>query len=175
MKPTTYRDEDGKTCTKCGEYKPLDLYYRLRAAVDGRQSWCRACMKSYINQKAAAKVEARKAEMGNNYVPLSQERKRESVNRSRALAGKPPLTPAERLAFNYRLTHEEAQRLLSVTNCQCCGKDITGRGQRHTDHDYETGRVRGVLCPSCNTAIGKLGDSVERLQQAIDYLRRATP
>lgn len=38
------------------------------------------------------------------------------------------------------------------------------------DHDHKTGRVRGLLCTSCNTAIGKLGDSIEGIQAAMDYL-----
>ena len=33
-----------KTCTKCGETKPLDAFNRNRATADGRQAWCRECM-----------------------------------------------------------------------------------------------------------------------------------
>lgn len=38
------------------------------------------------------------------------------------------------------------------------------------DHDHENGRVRGVLCIRCNSALGKLGDNTEGLQRAMDYL-----
>lgn len=34
---------DTKTCTKCGETKPLDEFYRDRAARDGRKSYCKRC------------------------------------------------------------------------------------------------------------------------------------
>lgn len=34
-----------KTCTKCGETKPLDDFYRNRGKADGRDSWCRECAK----------------------------------------------------------------------------------------------------------------------------------
>lgn len=39
------------------------------------------------------------------------------------------------------------------------------------DHDHTTGKVRGLLCTSCNTAIGLMKDSVIRLQSAITYLQ----
>ncbi|WP_347878324.1 endonuclease VII domain-containing protein [Streptomyces sp. KS 21] len=40
----------------------------------------------------------------------------------------------------------------------------------HVDHCHETGRVRGVLCFNCNSAIGKLGDDPDILRRAISYL-----
>lgn len=40
----------------------------------------------------------------------------------------------------------------------------------HVDHCHETGRVRGVLCFNCNSAIGKLGDDPDTLRRAIAYL-----
>ena len=41
------------------------------------------------------------------------------------------------------------------------------------DHDHETGAVRGALCSGCNTGLGRLGDSVNGLRQAIEYLETA--
>lgn len=38
------------------------------------------------------------------------------------------------------------------------------------DHCHETGRVRGVLCGKCNSALGFVDDSTERLGDLIDYL-----
>lgn len=39
------------------------------------------------------------------------------------------------------------------------------------DHCHETGRIRGLLCNNCNRAIGLLGDSVELLLKAVEYLK----
>ena len=38
------------------------------------------------------------------------------------------------------------------------------------DHCHKTGKVRGLLCSNCNTALGLLKDSKERLLSAIRYL-----
>ena len=39
------------------------------------------------------------------------------------------------------------------------------------DHDHKTGKFRGWLCGSCNTAIGKLGDSLEGILATAQYFR----
>jgi hypothetical protein len=38
------------------------------------------------------------------------------------------------------------------------------------DHCHETGKIRGLLCNSCNRALGKFKDSVEHLLAAASYL-----
>lgn len=38
------------------------------------------------------------------------------------------------------------------------------------DHDHKTGNVRGLLCMSCNSALGKFKDSELILASAIRYL-----
>ena len=60
---------------------------------------------------------------------------------------------------------------LSVTNvCQLCNKNLTGI-RVCIDHDHVSGELRGILCSSCNTGLGHLGDSIEGLEKAIAYLR----
>lgn len=38
------------------------------------------------------------------------------------------------------------------------------------DNCHETGKVRGLLCSSCNTGIGMLKDDPDVLRAAISYL-----
>lgn len=60
--------------------------------------------------------------------------------------------------------------------CAICGiaESLVIRGKAvrlAVDHDHVTGKVRGLLCRDCNTAIGMFKDSIESLTRAIDYLR----
>jgi len=38
------------------------------------------------------------------------------------------------------------------------------------DHDHDTDEVRGLLCRDCNRGIKLLGDTVEGIRVALDYL-----
>lgn len=54
---------------------------------------------------------------------------------------------------------------------QYCGKPLNGRA--HLDHDHKTKKFRGWLCAGCNLGLGCLGDSIESLESALTYLRKA--
>lgn len=48
---------------------------------------------------------------------------------------------------------------------------IDGRYGLQVDHDHVTGKIRGLLCRGCNTALGHIYDDKERLIGLIEYLK----
>lgn len=55
--------------------------------------------------------------------------------------------------------------------CLGCGAHITEETAR-IDHDHATGKVRGLLCDSCNWALGHAKDSPHILRRLMAYLHR---
>jgi Recombination endonuclease VII len=75
---------------------------------------------------------------------------------------------ANRRAVRYGLTRPEmvAIERSHAGACAICRRET----KLVVDHDHKTGKVRGLLCSTCNTGLGKLGDNADRLRQAIQYL-----
>jgi len=53
--------------------------------------------------------------------------------------------------------------------CAICGRPPKKK-RLFVDHDHDSGRVRGLLCWRCNTAIGLLHDDTDTIKSAINYL-----
>jgi nitrate/TMAO reductase-like tetraheme cytochrome c subunit len=59
---------------------------------------------------------------------------------------------------------------MDSNNCHCCGKEILDKRSTYIDHCHETNKIRGILCMSCNSGIGFLGDNLEGVLKAVEYL-----
>ncbi|MFF1736430.1 endonuclease VII domain-containing protein [Streptomyces sp. NPDC058247] len=72
------------------------------------------------------------------------------------------------LKTQYGMTEAERDEMIAsqMGICVICLKHPAV----HVDHCHETGRVRGVLCFNCNSAIGKLGDDPGATRRATAYL-----
>jgi hypothetical protein len=70
----------------------------------------------------------------------------------------------------YGLTRVELDALIEAQGglCAICETNPAV----HVDHDHVTGKIRGVLCFTCNVALGQLKDDVALFRKAIDYLER---
>jgi hypothetical protein len=61
---------------------------------------------------------------------------------------------------------------LEPFECPICGKrTIAGVSCKVVlDHNHRTGAIRGWICDSCNTGIGRFKDDTELIKQAIKYV-----
>ena len=78
------------------------------------------------------------------------------------------LQPSHSKLKEYGIGIQEYREAMSTSNkCQACGSD----DNLCYDHDHITSKFRGVLCGKCNTGIGMLGDNIQGVQQALNYLK----
>lgn len=67
----------------------------------------------------------------------------------------------------YDITLEEFLKIPDT--CDACGSS----NNIAIDHDHDTNLVRGYLCMSCNTGLGRIGDTLESARKIVAYLERA--
>lgn len=76
----------------------------------------------------------------------------------------------------YQLSIGQFNSILEQQNGQCgiCGCSLgqTRYTQPCVDHYHATGKVRGILCHGCNTALGFFKESPIRLTAALAYLEK---
>jgi len=80
-----------------------------------------------------------------------------------------------RRTFGITLTQYRAKLAEQGGVCAVCGSDeVAERNGKAlalaVDHDHDTDELRGILCISCNTGIGKLRDDPKLLRRAAEYL-----
>ena len=73
----------------------------------------------------------------------------------------------------YQLTEEADQALIARANgrCELCGCEA----KLNTDHNHETGMVRGLLCHNCNVGLGLFKDNVDVLLSAVRWIQHDGP
>jgi hypothetical protein len=74
----------------------------------------------------------------------------------------------------YNVTRADYDAMLAAQggHCAACPKTVPGgRGAYfHVDHDHQTGKVRGLLCHLCNTALR----AVEQMRALVSYTEKPT-
>ena len=148
-KASEYKDVAGiahKTCTQCGEWKPLTDFL-VRTDTGMPKSSCSPC------DTARKKV----------YYSIP------SIKRERR-------DGEFKLRYGISHDDYDALLIKQNNGCAICGTtDPSGKSGRFSyfsiDHSHATGKVRGLLCNHCNRGIGFLQDSEQLLLKAAKYLR----
>lgn len=147
-----------KICKKCGVEKPVGEF-RFRNDREYRLPQCKNCDREYSKNKYATD-------------PVYREKGKVTTrNWTRA---NPEKVRAHNLKSHYGLTPEQVDGAIKNQQglCAICGKELINP---QVDHCHVSGCFRGMLCKTCNTGLGKFGDSFSRLLKAASYLRKFSP
>ncbi|UGY90494.1 endonuclease VII domain-containing protein [Streptomyces gobiensis] len=173
---------EGKKCSRCKRTLRPDAFAENKSMRDGLQAYCRECSAEYYRQRQEARGltvrERIPVPRGHKRCPQCGEVKPHSEwerNRtsSDGWASYCRTCRAHRnrdhyFRRKYGLSQEELQQLLEeqVGVCVIC----LAASAEHVDHDHRTGKVRGVLCFSCNAALGQFKDRPDAIRRAAAYV-----
>lgn len=140
---------DSKHCPKCDCIKSLDQFYidKVGKSVGKVYPYCKVCE----CEKQRAMRQARP--------------KHHKIKDRKKL-----------LKRDYNLTLDEFDQMLIKQDyrCKICKRHESELSKALcVDHCHITGKVRGLLCLTCNTGLGSFRDSIEGLEAAIYYLKES--
>lgn len=190
-----------KTCRHCLIERDASTFHRSARTSDGLHSWCKDCVRQAVRESRAKKPDKIRAQGRAQYwkklderrayalayrakdVALANEKaaawRRKNPERVRenwaAWAKANPLAPHASQLRRYGLTPETYAAILKKQGerCAICLLEQTVNRRMYVDHCHTSGKVRGLLCHHCNTAIGLMRDDAARMRRAISYLEDA--
>lgn len=145
-----------KTCLKCLIPKEETNFYLQHPARSKtrRKGVCKQCLNNQSVEWAAK----------NPQRALKNAREYKKRN--------PDRVENARLKREYGITLTEWNHLHFRQSGRCAGCDEPKK--LDVDHSHSTGRIRGLLCRQCNTALGLLKESPSALARLIIYLQNPT-
>jgi hypothetical protein len=148
-------EPEPKRCLKCREVKPLSDFYRDTSRKDGLYPYCRECTRNnvlyYVDKRRVTK----------------EGRERSRLWSWTAVLKTYGLTPEK-----YKVLLEEQDGVCAICRNPETFKNKDGLRPLCVDHDHASGKIRGLLCHSCNVALGHFGEDLGRMEKAMEYLRR---
>jgi hypothetical protein len=163
-----------KTCSRCGEEKSLERFPKASWIKCGYLAHCKDC-DNKRKRESEARIKAVDPEAWDKrrrkYVKTYKEKHPERVQEQER---------RRNLRDNYGITIEEYDALLEKQDGKCVGCLVSPTNKRFAvDHDHSCcpgrkscGRcVRGLLCSSCNTALGLLKENEDTIARLLVYMK----
>lgn len=130
------------SCSKCKKSKDSSEFAKDKSKSTGFYSSCKECAKEATREYRASE----------EYIAKELNRQFKKL---------------------YGITLETYNFLLREQECSCitCGTSVNQLNKRlAVDHDHKTGKVRGLLCMNCNTALGLIKENKKTLVSLFSYL-----
>ena len=169
-----------KTCTKCGESKPLSGFgMHSRRGGKFPMARCRACIAAYARQWRVAQPGRAEQLAAQRMVKYHADPEPHRQRARDYAAANPRRARAWHLRAKYGIELTDYEAMLAAQGGRCAACRTTDSGDRRfsafpVDHDHRTGKVRGLLCSRCNKALGLLNDDPERLMALAAYALQHT-
>lgn len=131
---------------------------------------CRNCYEKHLKETNFEYAE-RQRQNARNWIDKNPDKVRELQIKRRddPKTRKRDRETSRRISLRNIGTTPEEVEILRRNGCAICGT----YKHLHVDHDHETGLFRGILCSKHNNGLGFLGDNIEGLEAALEYLRTA--
>lgn len=165
-------------CVSCGEKKPVQKFYKTRSKQGGKE---------YLRHRCKSCDDAAKSKWRLANLPhvLSQQRRRAQSPEYKVVAKRQHKAWRDKNRDHVRkyCKENELKRLYGLTSddvsvlvlaqrgvCASCGGPPDDKRPLLVDHDHRTGKVRGLLCNSCNLTLGRSKENINRLRALAFYL-----
>jgi len=164
-----------KNCKHHGELKQEDIKVHL-----GKYLVCRICHRLTAGKKRNENRSWFNAKQAQDKIDNPEKWEAEYKRQYRKLReNQGELLSLKKVCNARRITVDHYLQMLEEQDFKCsiCRQEETCKDPRHDrvrrlsiDHCHTTGVVRGLLCHSCNTALGKFKDDTMMMQRAIEYI-----
>lgn len=174
--------EGMKRCSRCKRVQIREAFASNRAMRDGLQAYCRECQAEHYKQKQEAKGRMVRVKVpvpsGHKRCPRcgeirphSQWERNKTSSDGWASYCRDCRAQRNRASYfkrHYGITEDERDAMIEAQGGSCLLCRIAPA--EHVDHDHQTGKVRGVLCFSCNAALGQFKDRPDVMRRAAAYV-----
>jgi hypothetical protein len=153
--------KDGKKCSGCQEFLSIDNFAWRNGKYPKYRSQCKDCE----NKKGR---EYRKS-IDPKYLNERGKKWRTEINPK---AYKKMLIRQAIKKMNIECEIEIlVDKVYDADTCESCGNKFLVQRDKHIDHCHTTNNYRGILCRSCNHALGHCKDDISVLENLINYLK----
>jgi hypothetical protein len=183
MAKRKYFIEDGqKPCSKCKVTKPFSEFCADKHSRLGITPSCNECRnyysaknskKQYIKHKDKRLSEAKLYYLKNSTAAAKRKKEWYEKNKNtKVLNAKLVKQFGITLEIYNEMRESQGYRCAMCLRDESCFIVKNPNFRLVVDHCHFTGKVRGLLCPTCNCGIGFLHESVEVLEAAIAYIQK---